>query len=96
MKKLTSASGETIIETLVSILVITVIFLCLSTAIVTAARVNATVRNADTAFRYSEATAKGSKTVSVTKNGDASPMENFPVTDYATKNGYHYYQNQGG
>ena len=91
MKKLTSASGETIIETLVSILVITVIFLCLSTA-----RVNATVRNADTAFRYSEATAKGSKTVSVTKNGDASPMETFPVTDYATKNGYHYYQNQGG
>ena len=96
MKKLTSASGETIIETLVSILVITVIFLCLSTAIVTAARVNATVRNADTAFRYSEESSIGSKSVSVTNNGDASPMVTFPVTDYSKKNGYHYYQNQGG
>ena len=96
MKKLTSARGETIIETLVSILVITVIFLCLSTAIVSAARVNASVRNADTAFRYSDIASRSSKTVSVTQKGEASPKETFPVTDYATKNGYHYYQNQGG
>lgn len=96
MKKLKSARGETIIETLVSVLIITVIFLCLSTAIVSAARVNASVRNTDTAFAYSKGKAQGTQTVSVTKRGDAAPLETFSVTDYATENGYHYYEKQGG
>lgn len=95
MKKIKSARGETIIETLVSVLIITVIFLCLSTAIVSAARVNASVRNADTAFAYSKGTEQGKQTVSVTKRGDASPRETFAVMDYATENGYHYYEKQG-
>lgn len=95
MRKLKASRGETIVETLVSILVITVIFLCLSTAVVSAARVNASVRKADTAFAYSKAEAQGTCTVSVTKQGDAAPLETFSATEYTTENGYHYYTKQG-
>ena len=95
MKKLKSARGETIVETLVSVLIITLIFLCLSTAIVSAARVNASVRKTDTAFAYSKGTVQGTRTVTVTKQGEAGAVETFAVTEYTTENGYRYYEKQG-
>ena len=44
MKKRRSKAGETLVETLVSVLIAALAFALLSTAAVTAARINATVR----------------------------------------------------
>ena len=55
-KKLLSRSGETLIESLAAILVAVLVFLFLTTAVVTAARVNKKVSEYDLYFRYSRAT----------------------------------------
>ena len=51
MKKRRSKAGETLVETLVSVLIAALAFALLSTAAVTAARINATARE-DVSFRY--------------------------------------------
>lgn len=91
MKKRRSKAGETLVETLVSVLIAALAFALLSTAAVTAARINATARE-DVSFRY---TAERKETVTVTAEG-AGPgtsqktgSEN--VTLYTTDNGYTYY-----
>ena len=61
MKKRRSKAGETLVETLVSVLIAALAFALLSTAAVTAARINATARE-DVSFRY---TAEQGKTVTV-------------------------------
>ena len=51
MKKRRSKAGETLVETLVSVLIAALAFALLSTAAVTAARINAAARE-DVSFRY--------------------------------------------
>lgn len=65
MKKRRSKAGETLVETLVSVLIAALAFALLSTAAVTAARINAAARE-DVSFRY---TAEQGKTVTVTAKG---------------------------
>ena len=91
MKKRRRKAGETLVESLVSVLIAVLAFALLSTAAVTAARINAAARE-DVSFRY---IAKQEKTVTVTAKG-AGPgtsqktgSEN--VTLYTTDNGYTYY-----
>ena len=52
MRKLTHAGGETLIETLVALIVATLVMLFLSTSIIAATRVNKQVEKADTSFNY--------------------------------------------
>ena len=47
MRKLRTQTGETLVETLAAILVVALVFLFLATAIITASRVNAGVRDTD-------------------------------------------------
>ena len=65
MKKRRSKAGETLVETLASVLIAALAFALLSTAAVTAARINAAARE-DVSFRY---TAEQGKTVTVTAEG---------------------------
>lgn len=91
MKKRRSKAGETLVETLVSVLIAALAFAFLSTAAVTAARINAAARE-DVSFRYTE---KPGKTVPVTAKGAHSgtgqKIGSEEVTLYTTDNGYQYY-----
>ena len=91
MKKRRSKAGETLVETLVSVLIAALAFALLSTAAVTAARINAAARE-DVSFRY---TAERKETVTVTAEGAGSGTSQKTgrrnVTLYTTDNGYQYY-----
>ena len=91
MKKRRSKAGETLVETLVSVLIAALAFAFLSTAAVTAARINAAARE-DVSFRYN---AERKETVTVTAEGAGSGTSQKTgrrnVTLYTTDNGYTYY-----
>ena len=91
MKKRRSKAGETLVETLVSVLIAALAFAFLSTAAVTAARINAAARE-DVSFRYN---AERKETVTVMAEGAGSGTSQKTgreeVTLYTTGNGYDYY-----
>lgn len=91
MKKRRSKAGETLVETLVSVLIAALAFAFLSTAAVTAARINAAARE-DVSFRY---TAEQGNMVTVTAEGThfgtSQKTGSEEVTLYTTGNGYDYY-----
>ena len=91
MKKRRSKAGETLVETLVSVLIAALAFALLSTAAVTAARINATARE-DVSFRYN-AERKGTVTVMADGAGSGTSQKtgSEEVTLYTTGNGYDYY-----
>ena len=91
MKKRRSKAGETLVETLVSVLIAALAFALLSTAAVTAARINAAARE-DVSFRYTAEQGKTVETVTVTAEGAGSGTTGSEeVTLYTTGNGYDYY-----
>ena len=91
MKKRRSKAGETLVETLVSVLLAALAFALLSTAAVTAARINAAARE-DVSFRYN---AERKETVTVraegAHSGTSQKTGSENVTLYTTDNGYTYY-----
>ena len=91
MKKRRSKAGETLVETLVSVLIAALAFAFLSTAAVTAARINAAARE-DVSFRYN---AERKETVTVMAEGAGSGTSqktgSEEVTLYTTGHGYDYY-----
>ncbi|MDY3781210.1 MAG: hypothetical protein SOZ90_03395 [Candidatus Faecousia sp.] len=91
MKKLLSSRGETLIESLCAVLIVTLVMLFLSTAIATAARVNHRVRTTDVSFQTG-GTATPDRTVTVTVGGTTYTGK---ATTYDTTNGYRYYRYQG-
>ena len=91
MKKRRSKAGETLVETLASVLIAALAFAFLSTAAVTAARIYAAARE-DVSFRYN---AERKETVTVMAEGAGSGTSQKTgrrnVTLYTTDNGYQYY-----
>lgn len=91
MKKRRSKAGETLVETLASVLIAALAFALLSTAAVTAARINASARE-DVSFHYN---AERKETVTVMAEGAGSGTSqktgSEEVTLYTTGNGYQYY-----
>lgn len=82
MDKLKSCRGETLVESLCAILVITVVFVFLCGAIVSAARSNAQLRDMNQDFSYDSMTvADSSFTIRVV--GTATD-NTYPVKEYAT------------
>lgn len=66
LARLRDESGETIVETLVATVIVTLTFVFLTNAIVTAARINDKIRNEDVSVDLSRAATDGSpKTVTV-------------------------------
>lgn len=87
MNKLRNNRGETLVESLVSILIAVLAFGILATSVVTAEKINAKTRNTDVMFRYDEAKEIVDKNVELkgtgkTGSGKVSLYEN---------NGYYYY-----
>lgn len=89
--KLRSNSGESIVETLVTMIILSLAVVMLSGAVVTSARVNQRVENADTAFISSQ-NRPVSHMISISKGtGEGA---NLNVNLYQTENGYIYYESQ--
>ena len=87
MKKLKQKIGESIAETLVAVLILSLSFLMLTGAVVTAARLNHRAQNADVAFV--SASSGETRNVTVSLDGVAADVE---VTVHQTENGYYYYE----
>ena len=93
MNKLRNNRGETLVESLVSILIAVLAFGILATSVVTAEKINAKTRNTDVMFRYATAPTeptdpKNPPTVTLTgKNGKRG---SGTVLLYES-NGYYYY-----
>ena len=92
MKKLRNCRGETLVESLAAILIIAVVFVFLSSAIVSAARSNDQLRRSDQDFHYSEMVSKGIVTMQVVDAGIPSGTEGmtsafasaYPVEKFET------------
>lgn len=91
-KKLRSQRGDTLTETLAALLLVVLTMAFLATSLVTAARINAGVRQTDTALKYDAADGE-TRTLTITRQGGAAtdrPVEES-VKVYETKGGYRYY-----
>lgn len=94
-KKLRSQRGDTLTETLAALLLVVLTMAFLATSLVTAARINAGVRQTDTALKYDDAEGE-KKTLTITRQGGAAtdlPVEKN-VKVYETKGGYRYYTHE--
>ena len=96
MNRLKDNRGETLIESLVSLLILTMTFAFLAVASTTAARLNAKVRDTDVSFRYAEESTDNARIElqgSVSLDGIKSGLQT--VTLYEN-NGYLYYDGGPG
>ena len=91
-RRLKDESGETLVETLISVLIISAVFLMLCTAIVTAANINARATSIDSTFNAeaAEPTDAGQHTLKIGVGTD-SPVDGDEFTAY-TQNGYIFYE----
>ena len=93
-RKLKSNAGETLVETLFSLLVVGLAMTMLAGAIMAAARVNKGVRDLDTSFQATNNPGSGvNVTVIHTKHNTVPNTSSVPVTVYQTddQNKYCYY-----
>lgn len=96
MNRLKDNRGKTLIESLVSLLILTMTFAFLAVASTTAARLNAKVRDTDVSFRYAEESTDNARVElqgSVSLDGIKSGLQT--VTLYEN-NGYLYYDGGPG
>lgn len=89
--KLGNNSGETLVESLISLLVVSLTIAFLSVAASTASKLNVRIRNTDLSFRYNKET---EKTVSITVSGTGGRSATEEITVYES-NGYLYYDGGG-
>ena len=86
-KKLRSQRGDTLAETLAALLLVVLTMAFLATSLVTAARINAGVRQTDTALTYDDDEGE-KKTLTITRENNSVTKS---VTVYETEGGYRYY-----
>lgn len=86
-KKLRSQRGDTLTETLAALLLVVLTMAFLATSLVTAARINAGVRQTDTALKYDDAVGE-KKPLTITRENNSAEKN---VKVYETKGGYRYY-----
>lgn len=85
-------SGESLVETLVSTLIIVAVFLMLCTAVVSAAKVNTAIKPGETVFDQADSkTISDAVTVTVTEDATSASVSKS-VTGHVTDNGYLYYE----
>ena len=89
MKKLKNKKGETLVEALVSVLIVVICFLALQVSIVTSGKINASAKEMVLKFQISD-TDEEDKNASVTiKRGNVSEKTEIKVKK--TTDGYYYY-----
>lgn len=86
-----SSSGETLVETLVSVLIVSAVVLMLCTSIVTAANINAKAKQVDVTFNEADAAATPSSDYTLQIGGAEASQVQFYESD-----GYVYYKHTKG
>lgn len=89
LSKLRSASGETLVETLCSLLIITLSMMFLATALVSASRANAAFDADDVSFSMDDAESAGDSVVHF--EGTGLSDVSVDVELFETGGGYVYY-----
>lgn len=92
-KKLHSQRGDTLVETLAALLIVVLTMAFLATSIVTAARINAGVRETDTSLHYDGSAVPVQETLTITRQGGTGTGSAVrkSVSVYETEGGYRYY-----
>ena len=85
-----SSSGETLVETLVSVLIVSAVVLMLCTSIVTAANINAKAKQVDVTFNEADAAASSSDYTLKIGGAEASQVQ------FYESDGYVYYKHAKG
>ena len=93
MKKLKDSRGETLVESLASILIAVLAFAVLATTVTTAEKINAQTRNTDVMFHYAEQVTKDDATVRL--QGQSGKSGSGTAALYEN-NGYYYYDSKTG
>ena len=99
MQKLKGQSGETIIETLVSMLIAVICISMLATSMLAAARINEKVRRKLTeelSFQYSKPAVEQTGVVQLTFTEASAKPEQVDITLYKSKNDYYWYRAERG
>ena len=97
MQKLKEQSGETIIETLVSMLIAVICISMLATSMLAAARINEKVRRKLTeelSFQYSKPAVEQTGVVQLTFTEASAEPEQVDSTLYKSKNDYYWYMSK--
>ena len=97
MQKLKEQSGETIIETLVSMLIAVICISMLATSMLAAARINEKVRRKLTeelSFQYSEPAVQQTGFVQLTFTEASAESKRVDITLYQSKNDYYWYRSE--
>lgn len=84
-------SGESLVETLVSTLIVVAVFLMLCTAVVSAAKVNTSIKPGDTVFDASESSVLQGASVTV-RGENSSESSTQSISAHVSDNGYVYYE----
>lgn len=90
MNKLRDNRGETLVESLVSILIAVLAFGILATSVVTAEKINAKTRNTNVMFQYAT-TSTNSPTVTLTGEEASGKKTGSGKVLLYENNGYYYY-----
>ena len=85
-----SNRGETIVESLVSMLIIALVFVFLTNAVMTSARINANVANAESSFETAKAKEKGAIHLIVDDNPTDARL--YEVDDDDGEARFYYYE----
>lgn len=96
MQKLKGQSGETIIETLVSMLIAVICISMLATSMLAAARINEKVRRKLTeelSFQYSDP-AQQTGVVQLTFTDASAESKQVDITLYQSENDYYWYRSE--
>lgn len=100
MQKLKGQSGETIIETLVSMLIAVICISMLATSMLAAARINEKVRRKLTeelSFQYSKPDQQtGAVKLTFTGAEASAESKQVDITLYKSKNDYYWYRSERG
>lgn len=96
MNKLRNNRGETLVESLVSILIAVLAFGILATSVVTAEKINAKTRNTDVMFQYATKPTDPTDptnppTVMLTGEGASGKKTGSGKVSLYESNGYYYY-----
>lgn len=96
MNKLRNNRGETLVESLVSILIAVLAFGILATSVVTAKKINAKTRNTDVMFQYATKPTDPTDptnppTVMLTGEGASGKKTGSGKVSLYENNGYYYY-----
>lgn len=89
MKHLRNKRGETLVETLLAILILSLVFVFVATAAASVAKMNKKIRDTDTSFRYAS---DGGESISVNVRDDSGFYNVAIDAVQYDSNGYRYYE----